>query len=350
MRAPLPTTLLTLAATLLALPAAPRAQGTSPRPVVDPVPFEWARTRIDTGFPFGYPDRRVLRYQQIHDGLAGTPRTVQGIAWRRAPNDIAPVPAFTAVVEMRFSTAPHPAAAVDARFAANVGADETVVTPQRTVSFPATSGPWSGETAPFDYQLPADVPFAFGGGGPLCVELRVADHQNRVPTRFALHAEGYPHLAGFGDGCGNLALTTGLAGTEAVHRLGGLPANAPAVLLFGQDFRQSAAGALPLDLEPYGAPGCSLGVAPLFDLRGRADSSGVLETRVPIDGVPPGVWYGVQGAAVLPGVNALGVVTSNTAVVLPQAGRTVGRVWAEDLSLATGQRQPVFGLVLQILE
>ena len=79
-------------------------------------------------------------------------------------------------------------------------------------------------------------------------------------------------------------------------------------------------------------------------------SDGRLEFGTPTDTLPPGVFFGVQAVAVQPGINALGAVTTDTEVILRQAGRVLGRVWAESTSATTGVRQPPFGLVLQIRE
>ncbi|MBK8977810.1 MAG: hypothetical protein IPM29_18025 [Planctomycetes bacterium] len=343
MRALLATALVPLLAG--ALPA----QSGEPRHLVDPVPFEWAITRQSTGFPVGYAERRVLRYQQIHDGLAGRPRALRGIAWRRAPGDSGLVGTFAATLEMRFSTSPRTAATISSTFTDNVGADESIVTANRSISFPDSVGPWLGP-APFDYVVPTDAPWSFAGNGPLCVELQLRDHTNRTPAQFALHAAGYPVVASFGAGCGGITQSTQLGLGEAIHRIGGLPAGAPAILMLGLDFRESAAGTLPIDLGPFGAPDCSLQLAPLLDVRGLADPTGTFEARIPIATIPAGVWYGAQGASVQPGINPLGLVTTDATVVLPLTGRTVGRVWAESLGALTGVRQPVYGLVLQLRE
>ena len=318
------------------------------REIVDPAPFEWATVRRETGFPFGYATRRVLRYQEVHDGLAGRPTTVSAVAFRRSPDSTDLVPAFTADVAMRLSTATVEAAAIASSFAANRGADVVDALPRRTVSFPASGGPYEGP-APFDYVVPADRPFAFAGTGPLCVELTVFDHGNRSDARFALHAAGDAYVTDFGEGCGGTTQDTVLIAPEAVHSFAGLPPNAPLVILLGTRLDTLADGTpLPFDLEPLGAPGCTLGVRPLLDVRGLADAAGAFEARVPVDGLPPGFFYAAQAVAVQPGVNELGALTTDVDVVLPESGRVVGRVWTEDLAATTGLRQPVFGLVLQV--
>lgn len=316
-------------------------------PAVDPLPFEWAIAARETGFPFGHPNRTVLRYQEVHDGMTGRPRTVTGIAIRRSPLDSHAVGAFTADLSMRLSTARTTAATIDPRFAANTGPDEVQVLPRRTVSFPASPGVTT-LPAPFEYVVPADVPFAFGGAGPLCVDLTMHSHSNVVPTRFELHAEGYSHVGEIGEGCGGLALATLMGYPDVVHDVTGAPPGAPVVMLFGSGFETTAGLPLPIDLGPIGAPDCALHLDPAVALSGFADPSGALQTIVPVATLAPGVFYGVQAVAVQPGLNALGAVTSNATIVVPYTGRVVGRVWAEDLQSTTGLPQPVFGLVIEV--
>ncbi len=338
-RAPLP---------LLALLFAPAVVGQE-RQTVDPVPFEWATTSAETGFPFGYPSRDRLRYLQVHDGMRGRAQLITALAFRRAPADDAPVPAFRADVELRLSTARTTAATIAASFAANHGTDRSVVTAQRSIDLPASPGHTDPGPAPFEYVIPTDTPWPFAGSGPLCLDLRVTGHGNPVDTRFALVAEGRAHRASFGIACGGTTSSVRFEGTEAVHEFTGLPPTAPFLALVGNRFDDFGGGnPLPADLTPLGADGCSLYLDPLTDVRGLSDAGGAFALRIPVDSLPAGFHYGLQGVAVQPGVNALGVVTTDAAVVVPRTGRDVGRVWVEDPDGATGQRQPVYGLVVEV--
>lgn len=329
---------------VLAVAASPLAgQGA----VVDPPPFRWLTTTAETGFPVGYAARRVLRYQEVHDGLQGQARAIGGIAFRRSPDGTATSAAFTADVSMRLSTARTTAGGIAARFEDNAGLDVVEVLPRRAVAFPSSAGGVPAP-APFEFVLPADVPFAFAGAGPLCIDLTVHDHTNRTELRFALHADGRSHTTLLGRGCHGLALGAMVTGTTVAHDISGAPAGAPVAVLFGGNFDSAAGLPLPIDLAPLGAPGCSLQLDPLLALVGIADSGGAARLEVPVATAPGGAFYGAQAVALQPGVNPLGAVTSNAAVVLPRTGRQVGRVWAEDLSATSGLRQPVFGLVIEV--
>jgi hypothetical protein len=329
------------------LAAASAAPLPAQRPTVDPPPFAWLAGARESGFPFGLPDRRRVRHLQVHDGMAGRPRTIAAVGFRRAPTGTAPVPAFRAEVSLRLSTAATTAAAIDARFAANHGPDLATALPRRSVSFPSSPGV-ATYPAPFEYRLPVDLPFAFAGQGPLCIDLTVHDHTNGVAAPFDLHAEGYAQLGPIGPGCDGLSLTTGLSYQTVTHEVRGAPGLGPVVVLIGAAFDAVFGTPLPLDLGPLGATGCALHLEPALGLAGFADAAGTFTTTVPVGAAPPGAHYGAQAVAVQPGLNPLGAITSNAEIVVPYTGRVVGRVWTEDLSAAEGLRQPVFGLVVEI--
>lgn len=327
----------------LALAAGARGQST----FVDPAPFEFAVTARETGWPFGYADRTRLRHQQVHDGMQGRPITVTAIALRRSTGDATPAPAFGADVALRLSTARTRAATIRATFADNAGSDVVQALPRRRVAFPPTSGTTEGP-APFAYVIPADRPFVFGGGNPLCTDLQVFGHTSLAALRFGLFAEGLAHDATFGVACGGLEHGTTVSTLLATHALAGAPPDAPLALLIGFDFDRAAGLPLPIDLTALGAPGCELALDPVLALRTFADAAGAASLEVPIEAAPPGAFYGAQWIAVQPGLNSLGAVTSRSSVVIPRTGRVLGRVWAEDPDATVGLAQPVFGLVVEV--
>ena len=316
-------------------------------PVVDPAPYRWIAADRETGFPFGHPERRSLHYLEVHDGLRGPPRTIRAIALRRSPLDSQRVPAFTAELSMRMSTATTTAATLAPAFAANHGPDLAEVLPQRLVSFPASAGAVGSPAVP-EYPLPCDRPFGFAGNGPLCFELTQVDHGNRVPTRFDLYQAGVGSTAALGAGCGGLVLGSRVDPDRVLLQAAGAPPQMPLSFLFGMSFDQSGGLPLPLDLTPIGATGCVLWLAPWFATSGMSDASGRCELAVPTAGLAPGIWFGAQALVASPGVNPLGLVTSNAAIALPEAARVAGRLWSEDPGAATGRLQPVFGLVIEV--
>lgn len=328
---------------LAALASTPAAQP----PVVDPPAFRWIPAPRETGWPFGHPTRTTLRYLEIHDRLAGTPRTIRGLALRRHAARAVAAPAFTAELQCRLGTATRPAARIEARFERNLGPDTRVVTRRRRVAFPASKGPF-GPIAPFEFPLPVDTPFAFAAKGALAFELVVHAHSNRTAFTFDLFESERSLVAAVGRACQGARLATTIAGGRAVHTATGLPADAPTVFLAGVELDRLGGRRLPLDLGPLGAPGCDLTVAPAVQLTGFASSSGTLRVEAPVDRLPPGTFYGVQVAAVRPGLNPLGVVTTNGEVALPRSARGAARVWAEATGAERGVAQPVWALVVEV--
>jgi hypothetical protein len=345
----MPSPLLTPQVAALTLAAAAAAPLTAQDPTVDPAAFAYTSGARETGFPFGHPDRRTVRMQQVHDGLAGTPRTISSIAFRRSPLDAGTVPAFLADIALTLATAApgRNAASMDADFAQNLGTDAALVLPRRTVQFPSSAPP-AADPAPFDYRIPIDFPFAFHGLGPLCFDLTVHDHTNPVPTRFDLHAEGHSHVASRGIGCAGLTLTTTITLPDAVHAVGGVAPGTPLALIVGGDFRSASGIPLPLSLAPLGAPDCDLMVDPALGIATVADAQGIGRIAMPVGSAPADAFYGAQAIAFDPQLNALGIGLTGLDIVVPRTGRVVGRVFTEDLAQATGIVQPVFGLVVEL--
>ena len=345
---PPPSTTASLLVTVTALAGALSGL-TAQQPTVDPAAFAYTSGTRETGFPFGHPDRRTVRLLQIHDGLRGTPRTITSLAFRRSPLDQNPVPAFLADVSLTLASAApgRTAASIAPTFDQNLGPDAALVLPRRTIQFP-TSAPPSANPTPFEYRIPADVPFAFSGLAPLCFDLTVHDHTNAAATRFDLHADGQSHVAPFGSGCAGLTLSTSITLPEVVHTVTGTAPNTPLALMIGGDFGSASGLPLPLSLAPLGAPDCTLLVDPSIGVPTVADPQGVGRFSVPVTSTPDDAFYGAQVLALDPTLNALGLGLTSMAVVVPRTGRVVGRVFSEDLTQPAGIAQPVFGLVVEI--
>ncbi|MHC4896338.1 MAG: hypothetical protein ACYTGW_04445 [Planctomycetota bacterium] len=333
----------------LVLLAAATALPAQAPPLVDPPLFDRLAGVRETSLLFGYQNRQVVHYQEIHDGLSGQPRTIEAIALRRSAASTGTVPAFGATFTMRLSTARNTAAGISSTFTQNVGTDVATVLDNRTVSFAASAAPPSTGLFPFEYVLPADKPFLFGGKGPLCLDVQVSSHTNRTALFLDLYQDGRAHAGTFGRACGNIQLTTTTFTNGRIqHRGSGLGARARLLLLVGTDFERYLGVDLPIELTAIGAPGCELLLAPLLVLPAFADSTGKLDLSFDASGAPQGLFYGVQLAAAKLGVNRLGLAATRAHLVLPVARRQAGRVWAESLTATTGFAQPMFGLVWQV--
>ena len=324
--------------------AALGAQGTQ---VVDPPPFDMLPATQQTGFPFGYPNRNVVRVLEIHDGLQGAPRTITGIALRRSAASTATVPAFTATVTLKMSTSPRTAATIGAAFQDNRGQDEMTLLNQVVLSFPATSQ-GAGGVEPFDFVIQGPVPFQYGSAGPLAVELVVHSHDSTVPFKFDLFRAERPASGPWGDGCAGLALQGTLDYVSFTATASGLPPGAPVLFGAGFDMKTVQGIPLPWDLTALGATGCSLYVAPLLSELALADPAGTFSRVIDTTGLPPGLWFAAQVAAIHPSLNPAALALTAAQVVAPAPARVAARVWSEDLTAASGTAQPIHAWVLAL--
>src|SRR5690606_35741233 len=145
-------------------------------------PAAWADVEAPSGnaFPFGSTAQQ-FRYLNVHDDLAGTARTILGFALRRSGTTSTTVtPPISVVVDLFMSTAATTGATVDATFDNNHGADRTQVVLGKTINFP--QAPTGLLPYPFLYTVPLDVPFVFGGGGPLAWEVQISSRPQAAST------------------------------------------------------------------------------------------------------------------------------------------------------------------------
>jgi hypothetical protein len=318
--------------------------------VVSPAAYARAEASGSNAFPFGSTAPQ-FRYLNVHDDLAGVPRSILAFALRRGATTATSVtPAMSIVLDGIMSTATTTGATVSGTFDSNHGPDRTVVINNRTINFPAAG---TG-VIPYDfvYQVPLDIPFAFGGMGALCWEVQITARPAGASTfhDYVGGAVANPALAisRFGDGCLATGRTTpfGLTGASTQTwsaNTGQLtatasdgPGNAPAVYLFGTS--ATLFGGLPL---PFPLPNtsngnsgvCYLNCDILLSLPGTLASNGSTTFRVDI---PLFSWLrgrnlfgqvlGVDLAA-----NALGLVSSNGVnhhIVAPHGAPPGGRVYA----------------------
>ena len=348
------THLLTATACIAALGTSVLAQST----VVSPA--RWATVESPSGnaFPFGSTAQQ-FRYLNVHDDLAGPPRTFTGFAVRRSgTTSTTTTPAISIVVDGWMSTAATTGATVVAMFDSNHGTDKAQVLNAKTVNFPpAATGilPY-----PFLYQIPLDTPFAFAGGGPLCWEVQIT---SRPMAASATHdyvsgTDTSPSMvvSRYGDGCtatgrtAAFALTGSSTTTWATNR-GELtatasngPASAMAAWLIG--FSATMSGSQPLPFLLPGTTGgasgpCYLNTSVLATINGTLTAAGGLTFRVPVPLQPHFDGVNVFSQVIAPdsAANALGLVTTNGLnhhVVAPWAAQPGGRVYQSGSLAATG--------------
>lgn len=301
-----------------------------------------------------------LRYQQVLPGadLATPSIDIRGLAVR--PDGASSATARVAVeVEVLLATTTRDWTGMSATFDQNYGTPPTVVFQRKWLDltpFAALPGPRS-----FDVVLTLDRPFTFAqSSGNLLLEVRVYGNSNGnraftypmdsiwdgresipSPTTRVYSSTGPDDLTGtvgrgyglvwslltsasasayrFGTGCsqGSAAPVIGAVGVPALGQpfqvaLGGAPASAPAALWFGHSRDQLRGTPLPLDLAPFGAPGCQALVSPLLLLGTSADAGGTasIQFQVPNDAQLADMRFFTQWFVRAASANTLGWLTS----------------------------------------
>lgn len=339
------------------------------RTVVSPQAYAQREAPSSNAFPFGSVSTQ-FRYLNVHDDLAGNPRTILAFALRRgATTSTTTIGASTVTLDGFMSTAATTGATVDVTFDNNHGADKLQVLTNRTISFPAAG---TGVIPyPFLYQLPLDVPFTFAGAGGLCWEVRITGRTNAT-SNFHDYVGGSstnPTMAvsRYGDGCvatgrsGFFALTGG-SSVDWPNRSGQVtattslgPANAPAVYVVGGS--STSYGGLPLPLLLPGTTGgpsgpCYLNTDLLTSLGATLSSAGAVTFRVDVPLLPflGGLNLFGQAFAVDAAANSFGLVGSNGIdhqIVAPYTLPPGGRVYASGSLGATGTLGASQTLVVQ---
>lgn len=312
-----------------------------------------------TNVPFGRssPTRVQCAYDPM---LFAGPSTITALALRADGG--AAVAGKLVDCEVRMSTMPSGVLALDADFARNRGADETVVLPRQLLTLPAQGT----QTAPNPFLPPIQlaVPFAYDPAlGSLLVEVVV---HGQPPGAYALDVTyvcDSPELAIGPLSCAlpggtplrvESSTTQVIWGRPWVARVLDAPPGAMVTLALGTVESGPWAGfVLPQDLAGLGAPGCflSIDLATSFYSVAAGDGSATFPFVIPNDPAAIGSWIRFQGGAFHPAANALGVVTSQARKVQVCGWEPVGRVWASGLSTALGTREigvaPVVRLTVQ---
>lgn len=357
-----------LAATL-ALTAAVAAQNT----FVTPSHFE--NVEAPTRFSWGLATSSAThRFLQVNDELQGTARTIRAISFRRDGTTATSTHnGGTMLVNVFVSTAATTAAAPDATFDNNHGADKMRVGSNLIVRLPQ-SDPGMGPRD-FDYRIPFQQPFQYAGNGPLCVEIQVTS--NTSPGGLSLDGaynqstNPAPTTWSFGTGCiaattqtraMRLTLSTSTNWSQGNSRLylngSYLPPSSLVFLVFG--FQNLSLGGIPLPFELPGSAPAPSGPCTIYndiqlDLPQLTSGTGSMNAQVdvPIQPSAHGVNIYAQTLATDAGANPFGIVASNSTrvqYIAPYGAIPCGMVYDSNGLGATGTVRANYGMIMRVEE
>lgn len=318
----------------------------------------------------------LFRYQQVHDDLAGTPRTVNSLTFRLSDSESTAAINLQATVYLSEAAAGISATNLSTTFDANHGAGKTTVANAVFFNFPAATYDAARDLWPraFTHRLLFPTPFAYSGARPLVWEIQTLARQNlgargRLDAASGTHANPNPWFVLYTGrtcrtGTGQNAVVLNYGDTVSWPNgniglsLGAryLLPNQSAVALFGLS-NQSFAG-LPL---PYLLPGsdvapsgpCLLAASGELQFPGVANSSGVFSfnTNLPVLPNANGRRFFMQVASLAPAANPTGIVTSDAAYIqllAPFAPVPVGTVSLAGSLGSTGRVYTNYGLVTEV--
>ncbi len=118
---------------------------------------------------------KTNRWLQVHDRLLKKPGKIRALSFRREGLYFYQIfPSFGVTLELSLSTARTTSRTLSPYFAANHGADRTVVIPKTTIYFKSTLSKPALPYPGFDYTLPFSTkPFSLAAGKNLCWEADV---------------------------------------------------------------------------------------------------------------------------------------------------------------------------------
>lgn len=312
-----------------------------------------------TNVPFGRST--PVRVQQVYDPmLFPGARTITEVAFRL---DGGATSAQKQVdCEIRMSTCPLSLVVVGSNFAANRGADETVVLPRQIVTLPAMATVQT--PSPFLPAIALAVPFVYDPqAGPLCLEVVVFGQPPGAYTLDATFVCNSPEIAVGPTACQpqvglplrvESASTQVLWGRPWVARVLDAVPGSLVVFAFGSGSTGTWGGLqLPVDLTAAGAPNCfvSIDVLDTYFQVALGDGSAQFGFSVPNDPRLLGAWVHYQAGALQSGLNAMGVVTSQAKRIQVCGFEPVVRVWSSGITATDGVRElgtaPVLKLTVQ---
>ncbi len=351
-----------LAGLVLCVPAAAQ-------PFVSPSSFATTEGPFFETFAIGGTATPAV-HLAVYDEMAGRAGVIKGVAFRRdavAANTT--LPASSMLVSVFLSTAQTTASNPSATLAANHGSDRAAAARFALVSFPQTVP--TGFAEPFDYRLPFSTPFAFGGGGPLCVEIVV--HSRTQPSAIWFDNTGganpnpAPAFARYGTGC----ITTGStlpveiqpsasgnwAGNAISLRLNGFRLPKSSLVSIALGTSQTAFGPLPL---PFVLPGtqsapsgaCTVLTDYLLTIPTFTDAAGNFTFSIGMNVTPNFSGLTILSQVVAPDAtaNSFGLVFSDGArhhIVAPHPASPIGTVYVAGSQGPTGTVRKNSGLVVE---
>ena len=350
------------------------ADSSSQTSVVSPAHFTAAEANVDNSYPFGFGT--TFRYAQIHDDLAGTPRLIKGLSFRRDGTQtvVTLYLPYSVTLDLWCSTATTTAATPSTSFDQNHGADKSRVITARNFNFPQTDH--SFVPNPFVYDVPFDIPFIFVGARSLCWEVHKTAATNSAAYFLdaASGAQGHANpplaISRFGAGCrlsatnapmsadssavmswpsgsGNLTVT-GTAG----------PLSGFVIVVLGLRETTAFGGSIPLPFLIPGSGGapsgpCHLYTDVLLVTASVTTATGASTTPVPVPATPDlnGLRTFAQIWAFDAAANPLGVVTSNAVnhnFVAPYPTIPVARIYLPGNLGAVGTAAAHIGLITRV--
>lgn len=311
-----------------------------------------------TNVPFGRSS--AVRVQCAYDSmLFSGAGTITQLAFRLDANVTGAGKAVDC--EVHLSTMPAPLVAMSATYAQNRGADDTVVIPRQVITL-------AGQTtaalpSPFLPPIPLAVPFYYNPQqGPLLLDILVYGQPPGAYTLDATYVCDSPEQAFGPVACApvGLPLRVESANTQVLWgypwsvRTLDAPAGSLVMLAMGNQESGVWNGLpLPYDLAAMGAPNCFVATDPsaVFFRTSLGDGSALFSFAVP--NVPGliGTWLRYQAGAIVPGANALGVVTSQGKKLQICGFEPVARVWGASVTATAGVRElgvaPVVRVTMQ---
>lgn len=261
--------------------------------------------------------------------------------------------------EILMSTLAVPLVNVNAAFAVNRGADQTVVLPRQLLTLPAAAA--TGSPSAFLAAIPLTTPFVHDpANGGLLIEIVV---HGQPPGAYSIDLTYVCDSPESGVGpascpqSGGLPLRVESATTQViwgrpwVARTLDAPAGAPIILISGSQESGPWNGAnLPQDLGAIGAPGCFLSLDIASSWFGVTATDGTATFPFVLANSPAtiGDWIKYQALVFDPTANPLGLVTSQARKVQVCGWEPVARVWSSGVTATLGTREIGVGAVLQL--
>ena len=306
---------------------------------------------VETRFPFGYGISRAMGIYDAWDLQIPDGASITSVGFRQELGRTSPATGIQLEVYMGPAAPTTSARTPSTTFANNY---DNTATPTRVfgpavVNLPALNN--MATTAQI-IDIPLSTPYTYDASKGLIVEFRVLanSNANQVFNYFIDRSTFFSDTSVFGSGCPSSAGTTPAFAFQPTFIGGNLIANirqAPAssLVFFNFDFRRPPP---PIDMTAFGAPGCTLYVAPRFLLSTTSNTSGNATFSISVPDEPAIYDREIFGQALVFDLfaNSLGFVTSNQGTVQLGSRGAMGTVFAQgSTTAATGSRRGYLGVV-----